>query len=90
VLFKKPWSFSRKVEFMVGGGPEWIYNRAYGEETSNSIGLEIEPEFMFWPSERQRFGWYVEPSYEYNFGQREHSIGVAVGVLIGLGHKNSN
>ena len=24
VLFKKPWTLSKKVEFMFGVGPEWI------------------------------------------------------------------
>jgi hypothetical protein len=37
LLFKKPWSLSKKVEFMVGVGPEWIHTRAYGV-TTNSLG----------------------------------------------------
>ena len=90
LIFKKPWTLSDKTEFMLGGGPGWIYSRAYGEETRNSVGLEFEPEFMFWRSEKQRFGWYVEPSYEYNFASHEHSIGITIGLLIGFHNKNSN
>ena len=27
LLFKKPWTLSRKAEFMAGVGPEWIHTR---------------------------------------------------------------
>ncbi|HVI09917.1 MAG TPA: hypothetical protein VND65_16640 [Candidatus Binatia bacterium] len=85
VLFKKPWTLSEKVEFMIGAGPAWIHSRAYGTETTDSAGLEIEPEFMIWRSESHRFGWYVEPTYEYNFGAgHEQSLAVTVGLLIGF------
>jgi len=29
-LFKKSWTLSSKVEFMVGVGPEWIRAKSYG------------------------------------------------------------
>src|SRR6516225_12091357 len=35
LLFKKPWTLSPKVEFMVGIGPEWIHTRESGM-TKNS------------------------------------------------------
>ena len=42
-------------------------------------------DFMFWRSEKHKFGWYVEPTYEYNFGRgREQSLGVTGGLLISL------
>jgi hypothetical protein len=34
LLFKKPWTLSRKVEFMFGVGPEWIHTRTYGITTN--------------------------------------------------------
>jgi hypothetical protein len=85
LLFKKPWTLSKKAEFMVGLGPEWIHARQYSMRT-NSIGGEAVADFMFWPSSaKHRFGWYVEPSYEYNFGRgREQSLGVNGGLLIAI------
>ena len=84
LLFKKPWTLSEKVEFMVGAGPEWINTRAYGV-TSNSLGGEVVLDFMFWPSSKHRFGWYLEPGCEYDFARgHERSIGVSGGLLIGI------
>jgi hypothetical protein len=84
LLFKKPWTLSRKVEFMAGAGPEWLHSRRSGV-ASNSIAGEIVLDFMFWPSKKRRFGWYLEPGYEYNFGPgHEHSIGIAGGLLIAI------
>ena len=36
LLFKKPWTISRKAEFMLGVGPEWVHLRQNGKVT-NSI-----------------------------------------------------
>jgi hypothetical protein len=84
LLFKKPWTLSPKVEFMLGIGPEWIHTNAYGRKT-NSVGVEVAPDFMFWPSKKHRFGWYLEPSYDYKFGPgHEHSLGVSGGLLIAI------
>lgn len=84
LLFKKPWTVSDKVEFMVGIGPEWIHTNAYGIKM-NSVGAEVAPDFMFWSSRKHRFGWYLEPSYEYKFGPgHEHSLGISGGLLIAI------
>jgi hypothetical protein len=48
LLFKKPWTLSGKVEFMLGVGPEWIHTRAYGV-TTNSVGGEVVLDFMSGP-----------------------------------------
>jgi hypothetical protein len=69
LLFKKPWTLSKKVEFMLGVGPEWVHTTQYSM-TRNSVSGEGVLDFMFWPSAKQRFGWYLEPGYEYNFGAR--------------------
>lgn len=83
-LFKKPWDLSRKVEFMAGVGPEWIHARQYGR-TTNSFAAEAVLDFMFWPSEKHRFGWYLEPGYDYSFGHgHERSVGITAGLLIAV------
>ena len=82
LLFKKPWTLSKKAEFMVGVGPEWIHTSQYGM-TPNSVSGEAALDFMYWPSAKHRFGWYIEPGYEYNFGRgHEQSFGVSGGLLI--------
>ncbi len=84
LLFKKPWTLSKKAEFMVGVGPEWIHTRAYGI-TTNSPGIEAALDFMFWPSAKRRFGWYLEPGYDYSFGQgHPRSVGISAGLLIAI------
>src|SRR5580704_5808943 len=83
-LFKKPWTLSKKVEFMFGVGPEWIHIRESGI-TTNSVAGEIAADFMFWPSPKHRFGWYLEPGYEYGFGRaHERSAGISGGLLIAI------
>jgi hypothetical protein len=69
LLFKKPWTLSKKAEFMFGVGPEWVHTRQYGV-TTNSVAGQAVLDFMFWPSGKHRFGWFLEPGYEYNFGRR--------------------
>jgi hypothetical protein len=82
LLFKKPWTLSRKAEFMAGLGPEWVHTTKYSV-TTNSVSGEAVLDFMFWPSSKRRFGWYLEPGYEYNFGRgHEQSFGINGGLLI--------
>jgi hypothetical protein len=84
LLFKKPWTLSKKVEFMFGVGPEWIHIRENGI-TTNSVAGEIALDFMFWPSPKRRFGWYIEPAYDYGFGLgHDQAIGVSIGLLISV------
>jgi hypothetical protein len=84
LLFKKPWTLSKKVEFMLGVGPAWVHTRGNGI-TRNSVSGELAPDFMFWPSKKRRLGWYLEPSYEYNFGTgHEQSLGFTAGLLIAI------
>jgi hypothetical protein len=84
LLFKKPWTISRKTEFMLGVGPEWVHLKQNGR-TSNSITGEVAGDFMFWPTGRHRFGWYVEPAYDYSFaGAHQQSVGMSAGLLIGI------
>lgn len=84
LLFKKPWTLSKKVEFMFGIGPEWIHTRTYGI-TTNSLGGEVALDFMFWPAAKHRFGLYLEPGYDYSFGRgHEQSVGMSGGLLIAI------
>ena len=84
LLFKKPWTLSRKAEFMLGVGPEWVHLRQNGKVT-NSISGEVAGDFMFWPVRKHRFGWYLEPAYDYSFaGGHQQSIGMSGGLLIGI------
>jgi hypothetical protein len=83
-LLKKPWTLSKTAEFMCGLGPEWIHTRQ-SAKTTNSIGGEVIGDFMFWPAARHRFGWYVEPGFDYDFGRgHQKSLGVTFGLLIGI------
>ncbi len=62
--------------------PSEFTQNAYGKK-ANSAGIEVAPDFMFWPSKKHRFGWNLEPSYDYKFGPgREHSLGASGGLLI--------
>ena len=84
LLFKKPWTLSRNAEFMVGVGPEWVWLKQDGK-TANSIAGEAAGDFMFWPTGKHRFGWFLEPAYDYSFaGGHQQSIGISGGLLIGI------
>jgi hypothetical protein len=50
-LFKKPFTLSDKVEFMVGVGPEWTFAR-----DGTKIAAEAALDFMFWPTRDRKFG----------------------------------
>jgi hypothetical protein len=84
LLFKKPYTLSKTAEFMFGVGPEWAHTASGGKST-NSIAGEGALDFMFWPLPKRRFGWYLEPSYGYNFGGgHEQSMSVSAGLLIAI------
>ena len=68
LLFRKPWTLSKKAEFMFGVGPVWVHTNEQGR-TRNSVGGEAVLDFMFRPSRKRRFGWYLEPGYQYNLGE---------------------
>jgi hypothetical protein len=78
LLFKKPFTLSDKVEFMVGVGPQWTFSRE-----STQTGAEFALDFMFWPTTDRKFGWFLEPAYSYSFSRgHEQSLSTTVGVLI--------
>ena len=78
LLFKKPFTLSNTVEFMIGVGPEWTFSRE-----GTKIASEVALDFMFWPTADRTFGWFLEPSYSYSFSRgNEQSLGASVGFLI--------
>ena len=84
LLFKKPWTLSKKTEFMVGVGPEWIHTNEAGL-IRNSPGVEAVLDVMFWPGGKHRLGWFLEPGYDHSFGPaREQSLGMSFGLLIAI------
>jgi hypothetical protein len=84
LLFKKPWTISRKAEFMLGAGPEWVHLKQNGKST-NSVAGELAGDFMFWPNSKHRFGWFLEPAYDYSFAKdHQKSTGMSAGLLIGI------
>lgn len=84
LLFKKPWTISPRAEFMLGVGPEWVYLRQNGRSI-NSVAGEVAGDFMFWPARRHRFGWFLEPAYDYSFARgHQQSIGMSGGLLIAI------
>ena len=83
-LLKKPWTLSKKSEFMLGVGPQWAH-RNQGLKTTDFFLGELAGDFMFWPTGSHRFGWYLEPAYDYSFaGGHQQSIGMSGGLLIGI------
>ena len=59
-------------------GPEW-------KISSKSVAAEAVLDFMFWPGPERKIGWFLEPTYSYDFGSgHEKSLGVSVGLLIAI------
>jgi hypothetical protein len=84
IVFKKPFTLSHTAEVEIGVGPAWMH-AAGGGKTSDSLGGEAVVEFEFWPWPERNFGWYLEPSYGYDFGAGHgQSLGVTVGLLIAI------
>lgn len=84
LLLKKPWTLSKKAELMLGVGPEWVHTRQNGT-TTNSLAAEAAADFMYWPAKKHRFGWYIEPMFDCDFGRgHERSIGMSGGLLIAI------
>lgn len=84
LLLKKPWTFSSKLEFMLGIGADWSHSDDHNV-VSNNLNGEFALDFMFWPYTHHRFGWYLEPEYDYGFGRvHEQSLGISGGLLIAI------
>ena len=65
---------------MPGLGPSWSHVR-----DGDSYGIEVAADFMIWPWDNSRFGWYVEPSYGYTFADgANQSLSVSAGLLVSV------
>jgi hypothetical protein len=77
LLFRHSFDLSKKVEFEPGIGPTW--------SSSGQFGAQASFEFMIWPWQERKFGWFVDPSYSYSFSRgNQQSLGLIVGLLIGI------
>ncbi|HTR31935.1 MAG TPA: hypothetical protein VMH27_21830 [Puia sp.] len=84
LLFKKPYTISKTLEFMAGIGPEFTSIRSNGR-AATEWGGEFALDFMYWPFKTRKFGFYIEPAYDYSFGaENEQSIGFSGGLLVGM------
>jgi len=80
LIFKKPFTLSDRVEFMIGAGPQWTFS-----PEGTKIGAELAADFMFWPTSDRKYGWFLEPAYSYSFSSgHEKSFGVTAGLLIAI------
>jgi hypothetical protein len=78
LLFRHSFALSKTVEFEPGIGPTWT--------SSGQVGAGVSLEFMIWPWQERKFGWFIDPSYSVTAGRGEsrQSLGVAVGLLFGF------
>jgi hypothetical protein len=77
LLFRHSFELSKKLEFEPGIGPTW--------SSSGQVGAVASFEFMIWPWQERKFGWFMEPSYSYSFGRgHQQSLGLGVGLLFGF------
>lgn len=81
LLFKKPWEWTRSVEFMAGLGPQVAWASG-GTEHGTSVSTEVIADFMFWG--RSNVGWYLEPGFTTTGFHGEQSFGVSAGLIIGI------
>ena len=83
LIFKKPFELSKSLEFLIGAGPVWVHRTE--ENPKDSIAGEAIVELVYWPWDDHKVGFFVEPSYSYNFGEgHEQTVGVTAGLHIGV------
>lgn len=83
LIFKKPFELSESMEMVLGAGPVWVHHGH--ENPRDSIAGEASITFVYWPEEKHKVGYFVEPSYSYNFGEgHEQAVGAKAGLYIGL------
>ena len=47
------------------------------------IAGEVALDFLFWPTQDRKFGWFFEPTYGYSFSNgHEQSLGMSTGLVI--------
>jgi hypothetical protein len=74
--FKKPWTLSRKSEFMLGVGPSWVRLKQNGK---------VAGDFSFGQLANTVSVGSLNPAYERSFARgHQQSIGMSAGLLIGI------
>jgi hypothetical protein len=82
LLFKKPFTIDKHVEFMIGAGPQLSFS-TFG--APSKVAAEVALEWMIWPTADRKLGWFVEPTYSYSLGKgHEQSLGITAGLLIAI------
>jgi hypothetical protein len=78
LLFRHSFELSKSVEFEPGIGPAFT--------SSGQVGAGVSLEFMIWPGQQRKFGWFIDPSYSYTAGHGEsrQNLGLGVGLLVGF------
>jgi hypothetical protein len=57
LLFKKPFTIDKHVEFVIGAGPQLSYSTAGGTKVAGELALE----WMIWPTADRNFGGLSHP-----------------------------
>ena len=83
LLFEKPWTISRKAEFMLGVGPEWVHLRQNGT-TSNSVSGEVAGDFMFSARPQTASAGFSNRPTTIALLEYDESIGLSGGLLIAI------
>jgi hypothetical protein len=77
LLVRRPFELSKTVEFEPGIGPSL--------SSSGQVGAVASFEFMIWPWQERKYGWFIDPSYSVSFAQgHQQSFGLAIGLLVGI------
>jgi hypothetical protein len=77
LFFRHSFALSKKAEFEPGIGPSF--------STSGRVGAAASFEFMIWPWQERKFGWFVDPTYGVSFAPgHQQSFGLTVGILVGI------
>jgi len=54
-------------------------------DAGRTLAGEVAGDFMFWPTGKHHFGWFLEPAYDYSFARgHQKSLGISFGLLIGI------
>jgi hypothetical protein len=75
LLFRHSFDLSTNVEFEPGIGPTW--------SSSGQFGTQASFEFMIWPWQERKFGWFVDPNVAFLSGHQP-SVGLTLGIIVGF------
>jgi hypothetical protein len=83
LLFKKPFTLTKRLEVMIGLGPALIRTQRRPDPDHTSWGLEAAVDFMYWP--RRHVGLWLEPAYEIVLSHGiAHALSCTGGPMLGF------